>query len=596
MLQECLDVFEKMLKEKGDTIITDAYVPKNGTYKLIEISDAGFVELEPMIIYNDKKKGIITGSLHENYSYICMLDYYSKLVDMNKPLDSKKIIHTNNFLSLAVKKESIAVGKLTKDVIDNYYNILKNPRLKYEKKAKTRELYKKVEENIGKPDIELISKIQTYVMEKNIWENMDLDKKDYGKIFFVFQDKEKTKEYYVKENKRYLIPNVYNNNDFNVLDETVILGLPNNNMGMNSKKPYLENKTRKVSVPNLIAQEKALLQNQLFDYFMAKVSQGKNNIYIQYYGDDYDIKAYSSLEEPQALQCGYFFKMNKEKNEVSIQWADTITDYNPNLKKDFILNDYIELPKETSDVIKEKYGCTYNRIWKVKGLLDTSFFEGKLKYSFDSEELSFRDSKIKQNFLLCREPLMSWFWEGNDSDLYPVLDKMTLQLIKNSILNGRDFEARHQFNIRWSLLQYLKEDRRIGEDMREIRKRLREHINLDRGQDWDFDSDDEFSYAVGQLVSYMYGFSNAREKDESIINTFLNAKNITVVRNKIQQLFIKYNYKIIHDKAFRFRGMAAAILEYQPKKINNEMIMAGFLANSLIHEKKNNESEENENE
>lgn len=45
---------------------------------------------------------------------------------MNKPVDSKKVIHSNNYLAFAVKKESIT-SKLTETIIDNYYDTLKNP-------------------------------------------------------------------------------------------------------------------------------------------------------------------------------------------------------------------------------------------------------------------------------------------------------------------------------------------------------------------------------------------------------------------------------------------------------------------------------------
>ena len=52
-------------------------------------------------------------------------------------------------------------------------------------------------------------------------------------------------------------------------------------MGMNSKKPYLENKTRKVKVPYLLNQQKALLQSQFFDYLLGEVSKGKYNFYVK---------------------------------------------------------------------------------------------------------------------------------------------------------------------------------------------------------------------------------------------------------------------------------------------------------------------------
>ena len=43
MLQEAMEVFQIMLQEKGERIITDAYIPKDGTYRLIVMKDDGWV-------------------------------------------------------------------------------------------------------------------------------------------------------------------------------------------------------------------------------------------------------------------------------------------------------------------------------------------------------------------------------------------------------------------------------------------------------------------------------------------------------------------------------------------------------------------------
>ncbi len=61
-------------------------------------------------------------------------------------------------------------------------------------------------------------------------------KKDYCKLFFVWENEDKTRAVYQQEGLRYLLPNLYNSNDFNRKQDGKILGLPNNNMGMNSKK------------------------------------------------------------------------------------------------------------------------------------------------------------------------------------------------------------------------------------------------------------------------------------------------------------------------------------------------------------------------
>ena len=65
---------------------------------------------------------------------ISFLDYYSKLIEMNKPVDSTKQIHSNNFYAFFVKKESLE-KKLTAESISGYYEVLKNPEKIYKEKG-----------------------------------------------------------------------------------------------------------------------------------------------------------------------------------------------------------------------------------------------------------------------------------------------------------------------------------------------------------------------------------------------------------------------------------------------------------------------------
>ena len=86
-------------------------------------------------------------------------------------------------------------------------------------------------------------------IEDNVNENLleNDNKKDYLKIFFVEDDLEKSLELFRNEHKRYLIPNIFNSNDYNRKIGETIYGLSNNNMGLNSKKAFLENKIKKAN-------------------------------------------------------------------------------------------------------------------------------------------------------------------------------------------------------------------------------------------------------------------------------------------------------------------------------------------------------------
>ena len=594
MLQEAMEVFQIMLQEKGERIITDAYIPKDGTYRLIVMKDDGWVIKDPVDIIFNKKTNTVDISNDMDYLLIQELDYKSKLLEMNKPIDPKKVIHSNNYLSLAVKKESVTSGKLSEEIIQQYYEILRNPNKKYEKKTQARALYHVAEERLGQPDIEAIDKIEKFILanKQDIWKDINLEKKNYVKLFFVYQEENKTKEIYKIESERYLIPNIYNNNNFNMEFEKGIVGLPNDNMGMNSKKPYLENKTRKVKVPYLLDQESALLQSKFFDYLFGQVSKKRFHIYVD--NIDKKICSYTNKDKPEDIVSGYYLRCRMGKAGAEICEADVITHYKTKLEPGLVLKNYIEIPEERIEKSKIHYDEAIEDQWVIMDLINGIFFEGKLKNNFftDAKDMNIYDDCLKQSILKSRNILANWFWRGEQNQLVKILDDVSLALIKNSILNDETFAAQRKFNLRWSLLEYL-DDQEVGVHMSEIRNQLREHINVAKDVEWDFISDEEYSYAVGQAVSYLLHLSKANNKTESYVNPFFNAKNSKVIKQRLLRMYKKYNYQIIHINGGRNAQLLSHVMEYEPKEIKHELIMAGFTAPSLMYEKKTDD-EDNE--
>lgn len=594
MLKEAVEVFEKKLKQNS-RIVVDSHTLKDGTYRLIEIGDNDdWKILKTLDIFFDKKAKEVVGHTDEDYLFIKELDYYSKLLEMNKPIDPKKIIHTNNYLSLAVKKDSIVTNKITPEVIKNFFKILKNPIVKYEKKAKSRELYQNVEERLGQVDVDLLEKIENYVLNHDIFNGIDLTKKNYVKVFFVFVDREKTINYYKKEGERYLLPNLYNSNDYNFNDNGMIIGLPNNNMGMNAKKPFLENKTRKVKVPYLLDQQKALLQSQLFDYLLGEVSKGKYNFYVNNFEGKEDIIGYTDLEEPDDIISGYYLRCRKEKNEVEIVHADNIICYSKTLKDPFILRNYIGISQEIIDKSILNYDVMIDELWQVRHLIDSIFFEGKLQFNLYSrvEDIQINDAVLKRCILENRATLAAWFYEGKTNQLESSIDKSTMDIINNSLSSGETtdlYKAQRQFNLRWSLLEYFNIERTIGKDMTHIRETLRKHLNLSIDE-WEFEDEKEFSFAVGQVARYFSTLSKANKHTHSYVNMFSNAKNIDLLKQRIRMNYEKYNYNILEFENSKFDRLYTQIMAYEGTKINSEYVTAGYTSTpSLIYEKKEEE-------
>lgn len=595
MLYDCMQVFMEKAKKvqsesfKQDTdtdmeliskLSIDHYVPKDGTYILLDL-DNDFA-LEYMLdISVDKKSGEISGQTDSHYQYIRYLDYNSKLIEMNKPMDSKKVIHSNNLYSFFIKKDSLTSGKLTPDVIDSYYAILANPQTKYNK-PKAKELYHQIESKIGGINQEILERIcewiKRWIKDTSILP-IEISGKDYLKLFFVYQDERKTKEIYEKENERYVVPNIYNNNDYNLKIADEIRGLPSNNMGLNSKKPFLENKTRKTVTPYLVNMEDVIWQNRFFDYLYGQASIGNVNIYFDF--DKKEIFAIPDKCDPPQVESGLYLRVKKGK-EVEILECDTIISLNSNLQPTF----YYKPILEGKDDLLSGREC--NSRSKLAAVIDEVFFGKMLMYNFftEPEALSITDSIVKNVLLTYRGRLFEWLYRNPQCDIKQILAEMSGKLIQNAVQNGYKNKARQQLNLSLSLQDYLNHDTRMEEMMRMVQEEFKKHMGMYR-EEWDFESDSEYYYAVGQLIDYFLSLSKSAKKPLSLVNPFLTAKEDSLIKEKLSQMFAKYSYAIDSIVDVRAKNILSHVMLYSPEsKVQQQYLIAGLTANSAFYMKK----------
>ena len=611
MFEECLDVFKRELEDDSNLIL-DEYIPADGSYIIVD--NNGKIKKYQDIKLDKKKRGTSEAVVKGNYfEEICFYDYHSKLISMNKPVDSKKVIHSNNYLAFAVKKESIT-SKLTEAIIDNYYDTLKNPlEKKYKKSKEASKIYQKFEEEYAPVNIEILEKCRSWI-KQHIFSidklvQIDLGKKDYLKIFFeIFEaneeDNKKNRELFIQEDNRYIFPNIYNNNDYNVEVEGKIQGIPDNNMGMNAKKPFLAIKTRKTPAGYLVDEKKAILQKQFFEYLMNLTSSGKNNVYID--TKNYRIKAYSDQDERDdfdEMASGYYLRIQKGK-ELEIQVQDNLVDYQNRLKLNFEYIKFINIDRKEDKLpeFAKRYGI-YDKRTNVGNLINEIFFSKCLRtnYFMDISAINVKDSTLKQNIIMYRNAIFDWVYKGIDNNFSIVEEKFALSLIKNSIQSDDKYKlrAKSQLNLHWSLKDYFfkTKGKQGGNTMVDTATKVRENIKekvLSKNEVTMPSNDEEYYYAVGQLLSYLIFKSRAGKKMQSMVNPVLNAKRDNVIKMRLFQLYKKYNYDIsIYN--YHMKNLYAMILGYKPKnKVNQEMILFGYLdENILLKSNAKNVSNEN---
>lgn len=594
MFEECLEVFTEMLKNE-DNLILKGYIPADGSYVIVK--NDGTVKNAD--IKFDKKTRNLNCTDDTLLNDICFYDYHSKLISMNKPIDIKKVIHSNNYLAFAVKKESITT-KLTEAIIDNYYDTLKNPlEKKYKKSKEASKIYQKFEEDHGVVNITLLEKCRSWI-KQHIFSidklvNVDLGKKEYLKIFFeVFEtneeDNKKNKELFIQEDNRYIYPNIYNNNYYNVEVDGKIQGIPDNNMGMNAKKPFLSIKTRKNPASYLLDGDTALLQKQFFEYLMNFATNGKNNIYVDIINNK--IEAYSDKEEREkfsGIEAGYYLRIQKGK-ELEIQVQDSIVNYQDKLLLNFNYQDFFKMNIEKYPEYTKNIGI-YTKRTDVGRLINNIFFSKYLltNYFTDANDISVKDSVLKRIIIMYRNVIFDWIYKGIDNNFEVVEKQFVLELIKNTLINDYNLRAMTQLNLHWSFEDYFANlEKRGGEKMADIATKIRMSVKekvMSKDKAVIVNNNEEYYYAIGQLMAYFISLSKASKKAQSLINPVLNAQNDTVIKTRLLQLYKKYNYNIL-TKNSRVKNLYAMILGYKPEgKVNQEMILFGYMDNNVIYTK-----------
>lgn len=572
MLKECMEVFKHELDQKGERLILDSYIPADGTYVIVD-KDGNCSQ--PVDIKMDKKTRLLDKS-SPLFPQICFYDYQSQLISMNKPVDGKKIIHSNNYLSFFVKKDSIVSGKLTNDSIDGYYDILKDPKeKKYKKSKEASRIYELFEKSEGVVDKEAVDQKKQWIKEHIFsLENVDLTRKDYLKIFF-----EADEELYKREARRYFLPNIYNNNDYNTEIEGIVYGLPDNNAGMNAKKPFLSVKSRKYPAPYLLDGDDVILQKQFFDYLMNFAASGCYHIYVD--TERKKIYGYRNGGVPDEIESGYYLRIKKGKNEAEIQEQDNLPGYRRKLMTPFVFKDILQ---REQDKHSEDYSAYYDRL-EVEGVIGKVFFSNWLtsNYSTEASDMSITDGILKQCILQSRNIIFEWVYKGVDHGLDRMLEKNSLNLIKDAILNGNKDRALWQLNLRWSFREHFAKEGEedMAEIISEVRKMVKEKVLSDKVTL--AEKDEEYYYAVGQLAGYLLSLSKAKDKNQSMINPLLNAKTDAVIKNNIQQFYKKYNYRI-PDFSKRVKNMLMMVLSYVPEgAVNQDMVILGYADDNIIY-------------
>ena len=572
MIDEALEVFKKIYDKEGEELVVSKHIPKDGTYILVNIKSGKIIE--KLNIFYDKKSKKIDGELNQYYGYFRAFDYYSNLIDMNKPMDPKKTIHSNQIYSFFIKKDSIRENKLTKSIIEGYKKNLLNPEEKYNSKE-AKELYKNIAEKLSKIEKDIVEDIFLWI-EDNVNENLleNDNKKDYLKIFFVEEDLDKSLEVFKNEHKRYLIPNIFNSNDYNKKIGETIYGLSNNNMGLNAKKAFLENKTRRVSTPYLVNTDEILLQYAFYNYLLPEVKQG--NYFIYFSENEITPRTYK-----EGCPNGAKYLLNASySKDVDIKNFNVISKNND---EEIIINFKEILHQKKKDTDEIEYG-NLNRE-KMMNNINKIFFYNSLLGNFllNDGDLDIKDIEVKKLLMKYRNAFYKWFYLNDEAEVKKNIRKIYLDAVMVAIGNGHFFKASQQLDFGFCLEKYFYGKSELMEEIMNVKEVFLNHTLSE--EEWEFSNDEEYFFAVGQILAYINYMRNSKAKSLNFIKQLTFVKNIDVLKEKIKKIVISYSH-IFETKNKKINRTISNISLYQPKEIRIDILLAGFTADIIFFKKR----------
>lgn len=561
MIYDILEVFQKEYEKNGDKLILDNYTLKDGLYVKINKDNS----IEYFISETIKKEKVfrtIDGINGKNdIDWFKSRDYYSQWLNANKMFYDKKI-HNVNYLSLFVKIDSFISSDskklIGKDAIKYHYKALCD----YKKFTKSKEKdilknYSKYLSNKSRKK-DLIKKYK--FINKNISNIVEVAKEqnitNYIKIFF-----DEDIEVYKKESEIYYSIKIFNDIGHSRKIEDLIYGLSDSNMGLNSKKPYLGQKTRKVEAPFLLLDSNALLIKKFFDWLKFQQLINKNPLVKELFIDR------NFKEKDLVVDFDYIpIKIEKLTNKIEVINYLKAYDYK---SKNFI-EDYI---------IEE--------LFILEDKIDEIFYNKQLKHNyFNDIKVSQYVSKNLQTLLYeTKFSMINYFKKYDDRGFYKVVKKYGSDFIVEHLRQNRELKAKESLNLKLSLLKHK------GENIMDIQNIQQEMISKLETSNYTALKSEEFFYLCGQVAKYLLNQSEANKKNADLLEPFLRANSSKNLKKDIEITYFKYKHKISLNHS-RFNNAMSLIMAYEnEEKLSKNMdsFLVGVLSDNIFYMKKEEE-------
>ncbi len=559
MIYDILEVFRKEYQKSGDKLILGRYELKDGLY--VKIDKEGKCQyFEAKTVKKEKLFATIDGQQDSKaHTWFIIRDYLSS-GEVRKALDApKKVIHNINYLTLFMKADEIK--KIDFQHIRNklFLTLISFKKFKDKNDKEVLEIYHNdINKFSRQKDVirkyRLLEKCFTEIVQKT----QELEIKNYVKVFF-----EEELNSYENESRFFLGLKIFNKNIYNkkIISTGILYGLSNANMGLNGKKPFLENKTRKISTPFLIINDDALLIKKFFDWLK-----------IQPYSQD------RYLDE-------HFFMQKQSKNdEAEIKEFEFIP-----LKRDDVqryfkpieVKNYLTIRDKEKNLIQD---YKIKELYELETKVDELFYNKQLIFNYYKDDFkvsSFISKELQKLLFITKYSMNNYFRKFQNESFKNTIKKYGTAFVLDSLRNGRVFKAKNTLNLKFAILGA---EMNIEKTVSVLEKRLAEEGNYENMQR------DEFMFLSGQWAYYLLRQSNSIDKTFALAEHYFKARNMQRLKKSLSSDFEKYKHAI-HRESKKNRKVIALVKSFESDEerlsdSDKDMFLVGFTVDNLMYNKK----------
>ena len=198
-------------------------------------------------------------------------------------------------------------------------------------------------------------------------------------------------------------------------------------------------------------------------------------------------------------------------------------------------------------------------------------------------DLDIKDIEVKKLLMKYRNSFYKWFYLNDEAEVKKNIRKIYLDAVMVTIGNGHFFKASQQLDFGFCLEKYFYGKSELMEEIMNVKEVFLNHTLSE--EEWEFLNDEEYFFAVGQILAYINYMRNSKAKSLNFIKQLTFVKNIDVLKEKIKKIVISYSH-IFETKNKKINRTISNVSLYEPKEIRIDILLAGFTADIIFFKKR----------